>query len=110
MFALKSNHVRFLRDSIAWPKCNETETNKTEMSRDRNGSDQNGSDQNDQTEKSCSDARVIGRSPPQQLDQVCSTRWRLQTNICQTESVLNLFHLLFQMGPALRASCDRINV
>jgi len=37
MFALKSEHVRFLQGFIFWPKCLETETTKTEKSRDRNG-------------------------------------------------------------------------
>jgi len=37
MFALKSEHVRFLQDFIVWPKCLETETTKTEKSRDRKG-------------------------------------------------------------------------
>jgi len=46
MFALKSEHVRFLQDFIVWPKCTVTETAQTEMSPDRNGPDRNGSDQN----------------------------------------------------------------
>jgi len=38
-FALKSVHIRFLQDFIAWPKCLETVTTKAETSRDGNGSD-----------------------------------------------------------------------
>jgi len=38
-FALKSEHIRFLQDFIAWPKCLETGTTKTEKSRDENNSD-----------------------------------------------------------------------
>jgi len=50
-FALKSEHIRFLQDFIAWPKCLETGTTKTEKFRDRKGSDRNGSDRIGLTEK-----------------------------------------------------------
>jgi len=40
MFAIKSEHIRFLQDFIAWPNCLVTGTTKTKTSRDRNGSDQ----------------------------------------------------------------------
>jgi len=39
-------------------------------------------------------ARVVGRSSTHQLDQVCKSRWRLQTNTSQPEPVLSLFDLL----------------
>jgi len=32
-FALKSEHIRFLQDFIAWPKCLETGTARTESAR-----------------------------------------------------------------------------
>jgi len=39
MFALKCEHVRFLQDFIAWPKCLKTGMTKTEKTRDWNSPD-----------------------------------------------------------------------